>query len=138
MAHSRSEIESPMLEDWEFEDELGIILDVGRFIVPNNYEEDTVARMSEHIINDGRRVVCRTASFREIDDLPITFAYIPYNYVAEFKNRVGVRFRVKDHLGDHHWLVLRSARATPIPGHATVRNEQKYNLVLTFAQVNPV
>lgn len=137
MALLSSEVESPFLEDWEFEDELGIVLDIGRFIVPNVYEEEVGARMSESIINDGRRVACRTETFYGADSIPITFARIPYNYAMELRNRVGARFRIKNHLGDHIWAVLRRVRLAPLHMHVTVRNEQRYNAELEFTQVSP-
>jgi len=137
MAFTSSEIWSPFLEDWEFIDELGIVLDIGRFMVPNQYEEEVGARMSESIINDGRRIVCRTSTFYGADAIPIAFAYLPYNYVMELRNRVGARFRIKNYLGDHIWAVLRTMRLVPLHMHITLRSEQRYNVELEFAQVNP-
>lgn len=137
MPVSRQEVESPMLYPWLFEDELGITLDIGRFIIPT-YDGETIgASMGESIINDGRRVVARTATFRLIDSKEIRFYGIPYNYVKELMNRVGVRFKIRDCFGDFGWFVLRSMDKTPIHGGAWARTEQLYSITLQFAQINP-
>lgn len=138
MAFAGSEKWSPFLEHWEFEDEVGIVLDVGRFVVPNTIDEDVGSRMSETIVNDGRRAVCRTETFYGVDSLVIKFAFIPYNKMIEFRNRVGVRFKIKNYLGEYLWAVLRSASPKPLHMHITLRSEQRYNLTLEFAQVSPI
>lgn len=137
MAFPTSEKWSPFIEWWEFEDEVGIFLDIGRFITPNQSTEDVGARISDAIINDGRRMVCRTETFYGVDNLTLTFAYMPYNYAMELRNRTGARLRIKNYLGDHLWVILRAVHLEPLHMHITLRSEQRYNVVAEFAQVNP-
>lgn len=137
MPLSRQEVESPMLYDWLFEDELGIKIDIGRFIVPA-YDGETIgAKMGEAIINDGRRVVYRTQTFRLVDSREIKFHGMPYNYVQELKNRVGVIFQIRDCFGDFIWAVLTSMEKTAIHGGAWAKVSQLYSVTLSFTQINP-
>jgi len=137
MPISRQEIESPMLNDWVFIDELGITLDIGRFIVPTYDSESIGEKAGESILNDGRRVAYRTQTFRLVDSREIRFYGMPYNYVMELKNRVGSIFRIQDCFGDYLWAKLSSMEKTPLHGMAWARTEQLYSITLSFAQVNP-
>jgi len=137
MPISRQEVESPMLYDWVFEDELGIRIDIGRFIVPT-YDEETIGeKAGESILNDGRRVTYRTQTFRLVDAREIKFYGIPYNYVMELKNRVSSIFKIRDCFGDYLWAKLSSMEKTPIHGAAWSKTEQLYSIALSFVQVNP-
>ena len=137
MPISRTEIESPMLYDWVFIDEKNIELDLGRFIVPNIDEQTIVARMARHVLNDGRAGVIRTESYYGVEPRELTFQAVPYNLMCEIKYRVGVRFRMQDHVGDYLWAVLESVRVTPERGYAWSRTEMLYTVSATFSQTSP-
>ena len=93
--------------------------------------------MGEADLNDGRRVVYRTETFRLVDSKEIKFHGMPYNYVMELKNRVGLVFRIQDCFGDFIWAVLSSMDKTPIHGGVWAKTAQLYNITLQFKQVNP-
>ena len=126
-----------MLYDWEFEDELGIALEIGRFIIPSVYSESVGARMATYRINDGRNVHGRVASLNSVDAMPLKFTGIPYNYVSELKRRVGVIFKIRNFLGDYIWAVLESMEISPMYGAAWSRTEQLYEITCNFVQSNP-
>src|SRR4030042_3211511 len=106
MPVTRQEITSPLLKDWIFEDELGIQIACGRFITPDREARTVIARMAKFILNDGRSGVARTSAFRTEDPYEIHMSGVPYNIAEEFHNRVGVRFRIRNYLGDWLWAVL--------------------------------
>lgn len=137
MPVARQEIESPMLEDWEFTDELGIVLAIGRFIVPNVYSESVGSKMGVYQINDGRTVVGRTSTLSSVDAMPLKFIGIPYNHTMELKRRCGVIFKIRNYLGDYIWAVLESVEVSPMYGSAWTRTEQLYDITCNFMQVNP-
>ena len=138
MALPRQEIESPMLMDWEFEDELGIVMAIGRFVVPNYNLESVGSRKADFIVNDGRKGTARTITLQQVDSKEIRFQNMPYNYVMELKYRVGVRFRIRDCYGDYLWTVLDSMEIEPIAGYMWARTEQLYNITAMFSQVSPI
>lgn len=135
----RGEVESPALDDWIFEDELGIEISCGAFIVPSSDTRSIVSRMAKFTINDGRSGVARTERFRSEDPRTIQMMGVPYNIAMEFMNRIGVRFRIQDHTGGFLWAVLDQLEMQVIPGgQIWFKTEQFYNLTLTFSRVSPI
>jgi len=137
MPIARQEVESPFLYDWEFEDELGITIDCGRFIVPDSDPHTISAKMAEFDLNDGRTGVARTERFRG-EERTIHFTGVPFNIVKEFELRVGVRFRIRNCFGELMWCALRTCETEAIHGRAITRTEQLYLMTLTFVKISPI
>jgi len=127
-----------MLSDWTFEDELGITINCGRFIVPSSDMRHIVHRMAKFGLNDGRAGVARNQAFSGEDPREILMHGVPFNIAMEFMNRIGVRFRIQDCWNNYLWAVLEDLQLEPIPAMAWAKTEQLFNLTMIFSRVNPI